>query len=68
MEIVINKAKLEEIANWINTHCDKDTILDFFDYDDLEDNKITEKEVKEYIISTIESNLQYDFNFDFGLD
>lgn len=56
--INISEETLQDIAIHINKHCNTETIINIFNVE-----KITSSDVADYIISTINSNLQYDFNF-----
>ena len=64
-ELTIGNAKINEILHWLQERADEDTILDYFD---KEPSKLTEVDVIDYLVGTIESNLEYDFNFEYGLD
>ena len=63
MELVVRKDTLKEIAKWINEKVHESEIEEFFGK-----SVVSEKDVKEYLVGVMESNLQYDFQYEFGLD
>ena len=64
-ELTIGNAKIQEILHWLQEKVDEDKIQEQFD---KEKSQLTERDVLEYLIGTIESNLEYDFGFEYGLD
>ena len=64
-ELVIGNAKIQEILHWLQEKVDEDKIQEQFD---KEKSQLTERDVIEYLIGIIEGNLEYDFNFEYGLD
>lgn len=64
-ELTIGNAKIQEILHWLQQRTDEDVILDNFD---KEPSQLTEFDVIDYLVEVIESNLEYDFGFEYGLD
>ena len=64
-ELTIGNAKIQEILHWLQQRTDEDTVVDYFDKDP---SQLTEVDVIDYLVGIIESNLEYDFGFEYGLD
>ena len=64
-ELTIGNAKVQEILHWLKERTDEDTILDYFD---KEPSQLTELDVIDYLVGVLESNLEYDFGFEYGLN
>ena len=64
-ELTIGNAKVQEILHWLQERVDEDTIYEQFE---KEKSQLKESDVLNYLINTIEDNLEYDFGFEYGLD
>lgn len=65
MDLVIGKNKINEIYNWIMEKLDEEEVEDILG---VSKSELKDKHIVEYLIGIIESNLQYDFSFEYGLD